>query len=154
MRLSFLHRSTLALSLAVRAYLTPLAFGTMGLITNAEGRVLVVRHRYMPGLGLPGGGAGPGEPPAQAVVRELGEELGLSSCAMPELFGLYTRKVGWTTNLVALYRLRDAVIAFKPSLEISAIAYVDPANPPDDTSPATRRRLAEFTGAAPIGAYW
>ncbi len=154
MPLTTVRRSTLALSLAARAYLTPLAFGTMGLIEDEDGRVLLVRHRYKPGLGFPGGGVGAGEPPADAVLRELREEIGLSTAAAPELFGLYTRKVGWTTNLVALYRVREAQVDFKPGLEISEIVRVDPASPPDDATPATRRRLAEITGAAEVSPYW
>ena len=154
MILAHVHRSTLALSLAARAYIWPLAFGAMGLVEDGDGRVLLVRHRYMPGLGLPGGGVGTGEPPVEAVVRELKEEIGLSSCATPELFGLYTRRVGWTTNLVALYRVRRAALAFKPSLEIMEAVFIDPANPPDETSPATRRRLAEVTGSVPVSPYW
>jgi 8-oxo-dGTP pyrophosphatase MutT (NUDIX family) len=108
----------------------------------------------MPGLCFPGGGINQGEAPADAVLRELNEELGMTRAGSVELFGLYTRKVGWTTNVIALYRVPGAEIAFRPGLEISEIVYADPRNPPADTSPATRRRLAEFTGAATISRYW
>jgi 8-oxo-dGTP pyrophosphatase MutT (NUDIX family) len=149
-----LHRATLALSLAARAWRTPVCFGTNGVIEQQDGTVILVRHRYMPGLCFPGGGVDAGEPPETAVMRELKEELGLSRAGAVELFGLYTRKVGWTTNVIVLYRVRGAEIRFRPSLEISEITYANPHAPPPDTSPATRRRLAELTGAAPVSPYW
>jgi 8-oxo-dGTP pyrophosphatase MutT (NUDIX family) len=153
-RFPLVSRASLALSLAFRAYRTPVALGTNAIVELTSGKVVLVRHRYMPGLCFPGGGILPGEAPAVAIMRELEEEIGLLRFDSRELSGLYTRKVGWTTNLIALYRLRNAAIAFKPNIEISEIADVDPRNPPPDTSPATRRRLAEFTGTAAISRYW
>jgi 8-oxo-dGTP pyrophosphatase MutT (NUDIX family) len=150
----FIPRASLALSLLLRAYRTPVCFGTNAIVERASGKVVLVRHRYMPGLCFPGGGVNPGEAPADAILRELEEEIGLRQFTALDLFGLYVRKVGWTTNHVALYRCTNAVIAFKPNVEISEIAEVDPREPPPGTSPATRRRLAEFTGAAPISAMW
>lgn len=47
-----------------------------------EGRLLVVRQSYRPGLNLPGGSVVPGEPVELAARRELKEELGLT--AAPE----------------------------------------------------------------------
>ena len=150
----FLHRATLALSLAVRAYRTPVCFGTNAVVEQADGTVILVRHRYMPGLCFPGGGVDAGEPPVQAVQRELKEELGVTRVESVEFLGLYTRKIWWTTNVITLFRVRGAVVNFKPSLEISEIVAVDPHSPPAGTSPGVRRRLAELTGAAPGGPYW
>jgi 8-oxo-dGTP pyrophosphatase MutT (NUDIX family) len=152
--LSSLQRTSLVLSLAARAYRTPVCFGTNAILEGEDGRVLLVRHRYMPGLYFPGGGIDSGEAPAETVLRELREEVGLSHAKSVALFGLYTRKVGWTTNVIAVYRVEGGQIDFRPSLEISEIVRADPHAPPPDTSPATRRRLAEWTGAAPVSPYW
>lgn len=118
------------------------------------GTVILVRHRYMPGLCFPGGGVAAGEPPQAAIARELNEEIGLAGAAQIDFFGLYTRKVGWTTNLIALYRVQGGEVDFKPGLEISEMVRADPHAPPDDITDAARRRLAEYLGAAPISPYW
>lgn len=47
------------------------------LLRDAAGRVLLVNPTYKPGWDLPGGMAEANEPPEEAVVRELGEELGV-----------------------------------------------------------------------------
>jgi 8-oxo-dGTP pyrophosphatase MutT (NUDIX family) len=144
----------LALGLGARAFVTPVAFGANAILAGDDGRVLLVSHRYQPGLHLPGGGVAAAEPPDMAVMRELKEEVGLLRSASPEFIGLYTRKIGWATNLIALYCVRGAEIDFKPNFEIRKIVYVDPAHPPPETSPGTKRRLAEFVGAAARSPYW
>jgi 8-oxo-dGTP pyrophosphatase MutT (NUDIX family) len=154
LRIPFIPRASLALSLLLRAYRTPVCFGTNAIVELANGKVVLVRHRYMPGLGFPGGGVRPGEAPAAAVIRELEEEIGLRRFDALELFGLYVRKVGWTTNHIALYRCTNAAFDFKPNVEISDIAEIDPHDPSAETSPATRRRLAELTGTAAIESMW
>ena len=47
----------------------------------AEGRLLVVRQSYAPGLGLPAGGIARGEAPHDAARRELVEETGIEAAA-------------------------------------------------------------------------
>ena len=149
-----LRRAGLAFGLGVRALITPVAFGTNAIVDDKGGRVLLVRHSYMSGWHLPGGGVGVGEPPAVAVLRELTEEIGLVQSAGPEFLGLFTRKFGWVTNLVALYRVPQAQFAVVPNFEIREVGWADPASPPDKTAPGARRRLAEFASHAPPSPYW
>ena len=143
----------LRLLLNAKALLSPTAFGVAGLVTDARGRVLLVRHSYKGGWCLPGGGVDRGEPPQAAVARELKEEVGLTG-GKAEFLGLYTRRAGWATNVVALYRITGAQIDFRPGLEIRDIHWADPSSPPPGTTPATARRLAELRGAAPLSPYW
>jgi 8-oxo-dGTP pyrophosphatase MutT (NUDIX family) len=150
----FIRRLGLIFGLGTKALMSPVAFGVNAIVDDEEGRVILVRQSYMLGLHLPGGGVSAGEPPAEAIMRELKEEIGLQSSAPPEFMGLYTRQFGFVTNVVALYRVRDAQFVFKPNLEIREIARVDPHNPPDEVRPGTRRRLEELVGAAPVSPYW
>ena len=77
-----------------------------------------------------------------------------TTCAVPQLYGLYTRTVGMTTNVVAFYRVRDATIAFRPNAEIAEILWADLHAPPDDATPATLRRFAELRGDVKQSEYW
>jgi 8-oxo-dGTP pyrophosphatase MutT (NUDIX family) len=141
------------LLMTVKAVLSPTAFGVAGMVEDVQGRVLLVRHSYKTGWALPGGGVDRGEPPAQAVLRELAEEVGLTGGTV--LFqGLYTRRAGWATNVIALYRVTGAQVAFKPNFEIREICFADPAVLPPGVTPATVRRLAELAGTIPVSPYW
>ena len=140
--------------LAFKAFASPVAFGVSAIIENADRNVLLVRQRYSPGWHFPGGGVDRGEPPADAALRECREEVGLKSSGPPVLYGLYTRAVGITTNVVALYRIPDAVIDFHPSAEIVEIIWANPAAPPDDATRGTLRRFAEMLGRADPSPYW
>jgi 8-oxo-dGTP pyrophosphatase MutT (NUDIX family) len=139
--------------LAYKALRTPVAFGVSAILEDESGRVLLVRQRYSPGWHLPGGGAERGEPPAEAILRELREEVGLRSADTPVLHGLYTRTVGVVTNVVALYRVPHAQITFRPNAEIAEILWADAKAPPAACSPGTLRRFAEF-GGSPPSSYW
>jgi ADP-ribose pyrophosphatase YjhB (NUDIX family) len=141
------------LFISLRAGWAPTALGVAAAIEGDDGRVLLVRHRYAPGWRLPGGGVNRGEPPQAAVLRELAEEVGLAG-GTAQFFGLYTRKAGWATSVVALYRIRGAAVNFRPNLEISEICFADPRIPPQGCTPATLRRLKELTGAAELSPYW
>jgi len=134
--------------MTVRAVWSPTVMGVTGAVFDEQGRVLLVRQSYNPGWRLPGGGIERGEPPRDAVLRELAEEVGLSG-GTAEFFGLYVRKAGWATSVIALYRIAGAQVNFRPNLEVKEICFADPAQPPEGSTPATRRRLKELTGGAP-----
>jgi len=149
-----LSRAGLSAYLGLKAWVSPVAFGVSAIVDDEAGRVLLVRHSYQPGWHLPGGGVEPVEPPAEAVLRELREEVGLIESAPPELVGIFTRRIGWVTNVVALYHVRRARIAFRRNREIREIVWADPRALPDGTVRGARRRLAEFTDKTAPQAYW
>ena len=145
-------RLLLALFLWAKSGFSSQALGANALVLDASGRVLLVRHGYQSGWQLPGGGVDPGELPEAAVRRELAEEVGLQGGSIARL-GEYRRRVLWVENIVTLFRIEGAVIAFRPNWEIREICWADPASPPPGLSPGTARRLAEM-GGAPVSPRW
>lgn len=143
-----------AAHLSVRALLHPTVFGVRAFVENREGQLALIRHSYRSGWFLPGGGVDRGENSMAAAVREAREEVGLTECAQPEFFGLYAQHIGWVTNLVAVYHLREAKLTFRKSFEVREFCWIDPASPPDNTSLGTLRRLAEFTGKTAKLPWW
>jgi ADP-ribose pyrophosphatase YjhB (NUDIX family) len=142
------------LTILAKTVVNPCVFGASAVVEDDRGRVLLVRHSYIGGWQLPGGGVAGGEPPDLAVVRELEEEVGLTEFIAPEFIALYSRKILWVANVIALYRLRNARIDFKPNMEVREAKFFDLAELPDGTTAATRRRLAELSGKVPRTPYW
>lgn len=68
------------LKLAVRLFAPRHFVGAVGAVFNNAGQVLLAEHVFRPNYnwGLPGGWIEPGEDPADAVRREIEEELGLT----------------------------------------------------------------------------
>lgn len=151
---SFFSRLAFSAMMTAKALWSPVALGVHALIVDADGKVLLARHSYMKGWSLPGGGVGRGEPPLMALQRELREEIGSVTSAEPELIGMYSRRVGWATNVVLLYKLINASVEFTPNFEVREIQFVDPKSPPPGTSAGTRRRLAEFASGSPPALIW
>jgi 8-oxo-dGTP pyrophosphatase MutT (NUDIX family) len=143
-----------SVAMGVKALISPVTFGANAMLIDAEGRVALVRHSYMSGWSFPGGGVKRGEPPAQGILRELAEELGTVRSDTPVLFGLYTRRSGWATNVIALYRLDNAQVDFRPSLEVRELKFVDPKTPTPEYTYGTVRRFAELAGAVPVSPFW
>jgi ADP-ribose pyrophosphatase YjhB (NUDIX family) len=134
-------------------FLHPVDLGAVAIV-EAEGKVVLVRHSYKSGWMFPGGAVDRGEAPSDAVMRELKEEIGLIEAAKPELIGVYMRPGIWASNVVILYRVREARFEFTPSWEIRELIKVDPVAPPDGTIGAVRRRLQEIYAAVPQSPSW
>ncbi|HEX8662092.1 MAG TPA: NUDIX domain-containing protein, partial [Brevundimonas sp.] len=59
--------------------------GVRGMAIHEDGRVLLVKHTYLHGWWLPGGGVERGETCEQAILREMREEGGVIIEERPRL---------------------------------------------------------------------
>ncbi len=132
-----------------------MTLGVRGVVTDGEGRVLLVRHTYVDGLFLPGGGVERGEPAQEALRRELAEEAGVGLAAPGELIGIYSNHVSFRNDHVLLYRVTDwQPVPPDNGGEIAEIAWCDPRFPPGDATAGTARRLAELFGGGERSDFW
>lgn len=133
-----------------------MTMGVRAACFDAEGRVFLVRHSYVPGWHMPGGGLERGETAFQALVKELREEGNLEMSGPPELFHVYFNRQTSKRDHVVFYRCRDIrqISAKKPDMEIVESGFFALDALPAGTTPATRRRLAELSGSAPPAEVW
>lgn len=123
---------------------------------DGEGRVFLVRHSYVPGWHLPGGGVECGETVRQALDREMSEEGNLEMTEEPELVAVYYNRRTSRRDHVVFYRCAN-VRQTHPKLadaEIREAGFFALDALPEGSTRATRQRLAELSGAAPFSPYW
>ena len=120
----------------------PVVIGVRIAPIRADGAVLMVRHTYLDGWLLPGGGVERGETLPSAAARELSEEAGLTALQLPELVTLETVFKDGKTDHVALYLTTVDGEPTVDGIEICAAQFFHFEALPDDLSPLTRRHLA------------
>uniref|UniRef100_UPI003BA875CE NUDIX domain-containing protein n=1 Tax=Stappia sp. TaxID=1870903 RepID=UPI003BA875CE len=150
---AFARRIAMALTFHRRA----VTLGVRIAVFDANGHVLLVRHRYMPGWYLPGGAVDPGESAPEAALRELSEEAGLAGTQPPRLVGLYRNLREGGRDHVAFYRLdrfEAQPNALAPNREIAEAGFFAFGSLPEGTTPATLRRLTELSDGTPPPADW
>ena len=124
----------------------PMTLGVRAVVLNeAEGNVFLVRHTYVPGWYLPGGGVERGETMLQALAKELREEGNIELTGEGELFGVYHNKRASVRDHVALYVVRHfrQTAPRLPDKEIAESGFFPLDALPDATTQSTRRRIAE-----------
>lgn len=132
-----------------------MTMGVRAACFDAQGRVFLVRHSYLPGWYLPGGGVERGETVIEALHKEIREEGNLTATSSPEIFHVYFNNKASRRDHVVLYRLNVEQTA--PRLadwEIKESGFFDPDNLPEDATAATRRRLQELKGEITVSDYW
>ena len=133
-----------------------MTLGTRAVVLDGKGHVFLVKHSYVAGWHLPGGGAETGETIPDSLRRELHEEGGIELTGEPRLHGIFFNRHVSRRDHVAVYVVRD----FRqermpvPNHEIVACGFFDPADLPPDTTRGTRSRITEVLEQRPIPADW
>lgn len=133
-----------------------LTLGVRAAVINEAGEVFLIKHSYVPGWHLPGGGVEPGETLLQALGRELREEGEITLLGPPELHAVFFNGRISRRDHVAVFVVR----AFRqdrdpqPNHEIVAHGFFHPRALPPDTTPSTRARIAEVIGEAEFTEHW
>jgi 8-oxo-dGTP pyrophosphatase MutT (NUDIX family) len=133
-----------------------MTLGVRAVVLDAENRVFLVRHSYVSGWHLPGGGVDFGETMEQAMRRELKEEGDIDLTGEAALHGIFLNSHVSRRDHVAVYvvrRFRQDRIP-EPNREISECGFFAINALPEGTTLGTRRRIAEVLDGQPLIATW
>lgn len=133
-----------------------MTLGVRAAVLDDRNRIFLIRHTYVPGWHLPGGGVETGETALDALTRELQEEACIKIDAPPQLAGVFFNQRISRRDHVLVYVIRDfTVLGVKqPDREIAEAGFFPLDDLPDGTTAATRRRLAEIIDGERPSATW
>ncbi len=125
----------------------PRTIGVRALLLDGTERIALVRHTYTERWYLPGGGVKRGEGTAAAILRELREEIGVERPVIERVLGVYYSRNEGKDDHVVIFVMRmapgETMRAADPR-EIEEAAWFRLDRLPKGTSPATRRRVADY----------
>jgi ADP-ribose pyrophosphatase YjhB (NUDIX family) len=133
-----------------------MTLGVRAVVLDGDGRVFLVKHSYVSGWHLPGGGVEVGETFRDALRRELAEEGRIEFLAEPVLHGIFLNSHVSRRDHVAIYVIRDfhQDRLPDPNHEIVACGFFDAGALPAETTEGTRRRISEvLEGKVPIATW-
>jgi ADP-ribose pyrophosphatase YjhB (NUDIX family) len=133
-----------------------LTVGARGAIIDEHNRVFLVRHTYVRGWHLPGGGVEVGESAQEALRRELREEAVVELTGPPALHGIFFNSNASRRDHVVVYLVRafSVMEPKQPDAEIAGAAFFPLTELPADIAPSTRARLHEIVTGERPAATW
>jgi ADP-ribose pyrophosphatase YjhB (NUDIX family) len=149
-------RITQWLFLLISRFTRGMTLGVRGMVIDADNRIFLVRHSYVRGWHMPGGGVEAGETLLEALAKELREEGNIVFTQEPRLVGIYLNRAASKRDHVAVYLLRDfeQTAPRGPDREIIETGFFPLHSLPPETTQATRRRIAEMLEGMPVPATW
>ncbi|MEA2917402.1 MAG: hypothetical protein QOJ15_9483 [Bradyrhizobium sp.] len=133
-----------------------MTLGVRAVVLDGDSRVFLVKHSYVSGWHLPGGGVEVGETFADALRRELVEEGRIELTGEPALQGVFLNSQASRRDHVAVYLVRQ----FRqdrlpePNREIIACGFFEAGALPAETTTGTRLRISEVLEGKPRMATW
>jgi 8-oxo-dGTP pyrophosphatase MutT (NUDIX family) len=133
-----------------------MTLGVRGVVLDGDNRVFLVKHSYVVGWHLPGGGVEVGETFRIALQRELMEEGRIEIAGEPVLHGVFLNSHVSPRDHVAVYVVKD----FRqdrlpePNREIVACGFFAANALPPETTEGTRLRIAEVLDKVPPILTW
>jgi ADP-ribose pyrophosphatase YjhB (NUDIX family) len=133
-----------------------MTLGVRAVVLDSADRVFLVKHSYVAGWHLPGGGVEVGETFRDALRRELAEEGRIELSGEPILHGVFFNSHVSRRDHVAVYLIRH----FRqdrqpePNREIVACGFFEASALPPETTEGTRLRISEvLEGRQPISTW-
>lgn len=133
----------------------PRTVGVRGLVSDGEGKVLLVRHSYgTDAWHLPGGGVKRRESLEAALHRELREEVGIEVTGPVRLLGTYSNLREGKSDHVSVFVVDHWRRHDHNAAEIAGTGFFTAEHPPSTATPGTRRRLSEWISGRPSTFDW
>jgi len=133
-----------------------MTLGVRAVVLDGDNRVFLVKHSYVSGWYLPGGGVEVGESSREALQRELVEEGRIELSGEPVLHGLFFNDHVSPRDHVAVYIVRQ----FRqdrlpePNHEIVDCGFFATDALPAETTRGTRLRISEVLEGKPLITTW
>lgn len=133
-----------------------MTLGVRAVVLDSENRVFLVKHSYVSGWHLPGGGVETGETIRATLQRELAEEGRIELVGEPVLFGIYLNRHISRRDHVAVYVVRNFSQDRlpEPNREIIECGFFKTAALPPGTTMGTRLRISEVVENKPQIRTW
>ena len=133
-----------------------MTLGVRAVVLDGEDRVFLVKHSYVEGWHLPGGGVEVDETCRTALQRELQEEGRIMLTGEPRLHGIFFNGHVSRRDHVVVYIVRDFQQDRKPepNREIVDCGFFAADALPAETTDGTRLRISEVLRTMPASLTW